>query len=274
MKRKPRESLCFVGKKKSKPPRRQGVSKVEISPLTCTAEQLFGVVSRGNRSDLLLSLSNPAFTEDHVIALLRNPAITERIVAEIADRYDWIATYSIQFAIVNCSKSPYTLCMRLLPGLFWNDLLKTSLNYRLSPRIRRVAENYLQEKIGNLTLGEKINIARSGPRSVIKLMKSEKDPRVMGALLQNSHLVEDDVLSVINSHSTSPAVLRTIGQNTKWKTRYSVGLALTRNQQTPLAVALSFLSKLHHGDLEILCENPNTRELIRRGAERLLNGNY
>ena len=247
---------------------------VEISALTCTAEQLFTVVSRGNRNDLLLSLSNPAITEDHLIALLRNPVLTEQIVVEIADRYDWIGTYSVQFAIVNCRKSPYTLAMRLLPALFWNDLLKTSLNYRLNPRIRRVAENYLQEKVVNLTLGEKINVARTGPRSIIKLMKAEKDPRVISALLRNSHLLEDDVLSLLNNQMTSPAILRTIGQDYKWNVRYSIRLALVRNQHSPLAIALSFLSKLQQPDLEIVSSHPHTRELIRRSAERILSGHY
>jgi hypothetical protein len=247
---------------------------VEISALTCTAEQLFTVVSRGNRNDLVLSLSNPAITEDHLIALLRNPVLTEQIVVEIADRYDWIASYSIQFAIVNCRKSPYTLAMRLLPALFWNDLLKTSLNYRLNPRIRRVAENYLQEKISNITLGEKISIARTGPRSIIKLMKTEKDPRVISALLRNSHLLEDDVLSLVNNQMTSPAILRTIGQDYKWNVRYAIQLALVRNQHTPLAITLSFLSKLQQPDLEFVSTSPATRELIRRAAERILGGLY
>lgn len=247
---------------------------MEISPLTCTAEELFGVVARSNRKHLSLSLSNPNFTEDHVIALLRNPAVNQEIISEISERYDWLSSYKVQCAIVNCSKTPHTLAMRFLQALFWNDLLKTSLNLRLNPRIRRAAENHLRDKISGLTLGEKINLARTGPRSVVHFLKNDDESRVIAALLRNPHVVEDDILAVINNQFTSPAILRAIGEDYKWKVRYSVRFALVRNARTPLGVALGFLSKLRKPDLEALVKAPQTRELILRAASRILGGEY
>ena len=49
---------------------------MERSPLTCTSEELYGILARANRTWLMLSLSNPAITEDHVIAGLRSSAMT------------------------------------------------------------------------------------------------------------------------------------------------------------------------------------------------------
>jgi len=247
---------------------------MDVSPLTCTAEELFGVVARPDRKRLLLSLSNPNFTEDHVIALLRNPAVNQEIVSEISERYDWLASYKVQCAIVNCPKTPHVLAMRLLHALFWNDLLKTSLNLRLNPRIRRAAENYLRDKISGLTLGERINLARTGPRTIVLFLKNDDESRVITALLRNPHTVEEDVLAMINNELAIPSVLRAIGQDYKWKVRYSIRLALVRNSRTPIGVALGFLSKLRKPDLDVIAKAPHTRELIRRAAERILAGEY
>jgi hypothetical protein len=247
---------------------------MEVSPLTCTSEQLFTVVSSQNSNWLLLALSNPAITEDHVIALLRNPSITAEIIHNISDRMDWTSSYRIQVALVNCPKTALTSAMRLMQMLFWNDLVKTAANYRIAPRLRRLAENQLREKIPTLTLGEKISLAQTGPRNVIPLLRVEKDVKVVQALLRNSHLLEEDVLVMINNDMTPAATLATIAANYKWSVRYPVRLALVRNEKTPLAFVLHSLSKLKKTDLHALIHASGTRPLVRRSAERLLEGKY
>src|SRR5215471_11457120 len=180
---------------------------MELSPLTCTAEELYGIVSSNNRTWLTLSLSNPAINEEHVQVLLRNPAITPEIVHSIYERYEWSNSYKIQLAIVNCPKTPLPLCLRLMSSLFWPDLIKTASNHRLLPRVRRSAENQLRDKLAELTLGEKMSLARSAPRPAITFLRTEKDTKVVEALLRNPHLVEDDILIIINNEGTPQNIL-------------------------------------------------------------------
>jgi hypothetical protein len=247
---------------------------MDDSPLTCTSEQLYGVVSGQNRGWLMLSLSNPAITEDHIVALLRNPLITPEIIHSVYERYDWSTSNKVQFGIVNCAKTPYTLAIRLLPNLFWNDLLRIAVNYRLTPRLRRSAENHLRDKVSNLTLGERITLARTAPRPVINLLRTAKEKEVIAALLRNPNLIEDDILLMINNEMTPPHVLQAIGSDHKWAPRYSVRLALCQNQRTPLPVVLASLSKLRKPDLKAVASSPATPELVRRSASRILSGNY
>ena len=229
------------------------------------------MVSSHNRAWLMLALSNPSITEDHFIALLRNPSITPEIVYSISERS---TSYKIQYAIAACSKTPYPLGISVIQNLFWNDLLKVVANYRLNPRLRRMAENYLHEKATNLTLGEKMSLARTAPRPLIPLLRSENEPRVIVELLRNPNLVEDDLLTMINHHLTPQTVLHTIGTDHKWSVRYPIRLALVRNERTPLPVTLSFLSGLHKPDLKAVASAPKTPELIRRAANRILSGEY
>jgi hypothetical protein len=247
---------------------------MDISPLTCSSQQLYTILSGSNPKFLRLSLSNPAMTEDHVIALLRNSMVTQDLIQEILERLDWASSYKVQYAVVNCPKTGHTLAGRLLHHLFWNDLVKTISNPRLNPRLRRAAERQLTDKIRELTVGEKMTIARTGPRTVIHLLLRENDARILQALLRNPSIMEVDVLILINDEFTSSEILKLVGLDYKWSMRYAIRLALVRNNKTPLPLALSFLSKLRKSDLRALNKTPATRELIKRTAYRILEGRY
>lgn len=213
-------------------------------------------------------------TEDHVIALLRNSMVTQDLIQEILERLDWASSYKVQNAVVNCPKTGHAMSLRLLHMLFWNDLVKIIANPRLNPRLRRAAERQLTEKIRELTVGEKMTVARTGPRAVIHLLLHEDDDRILQALFRNPNMMEVDILMLINDELTPSEILKSIGSDYKWSMRYAIRLALVRNNKTPLPLALSFLSKLRKSDLRALNKAPATRELIKRTAYRILEGRY
>ena len=245
-----------------------------VSPLTCTALELYTVVSGSNPKNLRLSLSNPVIQEDHLLILLRNARITQDVVELICERNDWLSSYRVQAAIANCPKAPYAIAMRMIQLLFWHDLLKTISNLKLNPRLRRAAENYLKVRMTEMSLGEKMSLARTCPRPLIGHLRSEKDLKIIAELLRNPQLVEDDVVMMVNDEMTARSVLASIGRDFKWSVRYPVRLALVRNARTPLHVALSIVSKLKKQDLEPLIRYPHTPELVRRAASRILSGEY
>ena len=211
---------------------------LEVSPLTCTASELYTVVSGPNPKNLRLSLSNPSIQEDHLLVLLRNARITQDIVELICEHNDWLSSYRVQAAIVNCAKTPYTMAMRLIQLLFWHDLLKTASNLKLSPRVRRAAENILKIRISEMSLGEKMSLARTCPRPLIGHLRGENELKVIAELLRNPQLIEDDVVLMINDERTARSVLVSIGRDFKWSVRYPIRVALVRNVRTPLHLAL------------------------------------
>ncbi len=245
-----------------------------VSPLTCTALELYTVVSGSNPKNLRLSLSNPVIQEEHLLILLRNARITQDVVELICERNDWISSYRVQSAIANCPKAPFAIAIRMIQLLFWHDLLKTIGNLKLNPRLRRTAENYLKVRLTEMSLGEKMSLARTCPRPLIGHLRGEKDLKIIAELLRNPQLVEDDVVLMVNDEMTARSVLASIGRDYKWSVRYPVRLALVRNARTPLHVALSIVSKLKKQDLEPLIRHPHTPELIRRAASRILSGEY
>jgi hypothetical protein len=243
-----------------------------LSPVHCTSQELFSLVCSANKSHLLLCLSNPRITEDHIISLLRNPHITHEIIQSVYERFG--KSYKVQFAIVNCAKAPYVLAMRLLPGLFWNDLIRICGNYRLFPPLRRLAENYLRDKVSGLTVGERKTLARTAPRSLIGLLKNETEPSVFACLLRNPRLIEEDVVPLVANEFTPVAILETLAADRQWTNRYAVRLGLVRNSKTPLRFRLHLLSKIHKEDLRALVKTPFTNHLVRAAAERIVAGEY
>ena len=94
----------------------------DISPLTCTAEELHTVISGRNPTWLRLSLSNPKITVDHLLIMLRNPRITSEIVQSISRNDEWMFNYKLQVAVVNCPKTPFPLAHRMVQLLFWRAI--------------------------------------------------------------------------------------------------------------------------------------------------------
>ena len=220
----------------------------------------------------MLCLSNPHITEEHLLSLLRNPHISQEIIQTVHDRFN--KSYKVQFGIVNCAKTPYSLSLRLLQFLFWNDLIRICGNYRLFPPLRRTAENYLRDKASGLTVGEKKTLARTAPRALIAMLKTESEPSVLECLLRNPRLVEEDIVPLVANELTPVPILETVASDRQWTNRYTVRLALVRNSKTPLRIRLSFLSRIQKNDLETLIHAPLTAHLIRAAAERILIGEY
>jgi hypothetical protein len=183
-------------------------------------------------------------------------------------------SYKVQFAIVNCPKAPYTLAMRLLSSLFWNDLIRICANYRLFPPLRRTAENYLRDKVSGLTVGERKTLARTAPRSLIGMLKNETEPSVFACLLRNPRLIEEDVVPIAASELTPVPILEVLAADRLWTNRYSVRLGLVRNAKTPLRFRLHLLSRIQKADLQALVKMPFTNHLVRAAAERIVAGEY
>jgi len=164
--------------------------------------------------------------------------------------------------------------MRLLPQLFWNDLVRICENYRLFPPLRRNAENPLRDKVSSLTVGERKTLARTAPRSLIGLLKSEAEPAVFTCLLRNPRLIEDDLVPLLSNEMTPVSILEAVAADRQWTNRYPVRLAIVRNAKTPLRLRLFFLSRIQKNDLQVLAQAPHTAQIIRAAAERILTGEY
>lgn len=90
----------------------------------------------------------------------------------------------------------------------------------------------------------------------------DRDPRVIGALLNHPRLVEADVVRVAAMRPTNTAILEKIATHPRWGQQYRVRKALAFNPNTPPALARQVLPTLLAQDLKELAGSiPLPREL-------------
>ena len=216
------------------------------------------------------ALDNPDLGRTELAFVLRNrqagPAVLERIAANPR----WVAGYEIKRLLVGHPNSPLRLVRRLTPGLYWKDLAEACDNQRLQPATRRHAEEVLRARVEDLTVGERITLARRASRGVISALLDGEDPRVIQSLLSNRKLVETEAERIASNHSASSELLGRMAVHYQWGDCRSVRLALLHNPRTPVPTALGLVRRLHRSDLPQLVNGEEAPAIVRVAAAREL----
>ena len=215
-------------------------------------------------------LEHPQSEQAHVLTVLRKRDLPSAVIEAIARDERWNSRRIIKTAIVNHTKTPKTLALRLVNQLFWKELLKVANNFRLSMPIRTVAERYLRDRLAELELGERITLARTATAGLIPGLLGDGNARVVAALLNNPRLREVQVLQIVDDPGSSPEVLRAVADSERWASRPEVRTAVIKNKKTPVHTALRALAALPPRAIAKLVDKNELPPVIRLGAERIL----
>ncbi|RMH15144.1 MAG: hypothetical protein D6696_21450 [Acidobacteria bacterium] len=202
--------------------------------------------------------------------ILRNPYVTTEVIDELAANRSLISSHEVRGAIARHPRTSLTVALRFVPGLFWRDLMELSLDVRIKPRVRRAAEKHLLLRLPQLALGERITLARRAGRAVLVELRGEREERVIAAMLDNPRLTEELLLPLAADPTARPQVLDRLAANARWRTRYRLRAALSRNPQTPFRVQRAILPGLKRRDLERVASADELSSVVRRWAEELL----
>jgi hypothetical protein len=216
------------------------------------------------------ALDNPELGPEELAILLRNRAGTSELVARVVRNREWMRQRSIQYAVVCHPRAPNVLARRYLPHLAWRELADVSANLRLSPVLRREAERLLKTRIPELSVGEKIALARRGGRGLVELLRDETDPMVLRALAGNARATEADLIRVLARADAPAGFLAWLSDQSSWGGRRGVRLKLVRHPNTPPASALRSIRGLSRRDLDELRRDVAAPRLVRVAAERLV----
>ena len=205
-----------------------------------TSDQLWTVLDTIQGEDLVSILAHPSSSEKHIVKLLERQDLGEVFLRKLAQS-QWMKHPRVQFYFVNHHQAPLSDAMNFVKFLFWRDLNLVLTNFRVATEVRHAAESMLIQRLPALATGEKITLARLAAGQVLKMLRLEKDPRVVQGLLENPRITEDDVLFLVNQPRTPAPVLEQVARDPKWSSRREVRIALLRNGSTPLSSATSVL---------------------------------
>ena len=208
-------------------------------------------------------------SEDEALAILANPHVTPQIIQTVAQSQRLTAYYSVRLRLVEHRSTPQAHAVKLVHYLHWPDMVRLSVDVRVSPAVRRAIETQLLLRIDKLTLGEKIASAKRCSPALIRVFLFDPDPKVFHALLVNQRVREDDMLLLAGSDRATAEKLQIIAADPKWSSRYAVRKALVMNPRTPRSTAASQLRFLSSCDLRDIHRRPSTSVYLRRCIERL-----
>jgi hypothetical protein len=236
------------------------VSELERRLREAGADELLGLLA-----EHLERLEVPAVRQ-----ALRNPHLTAEAVERIAGQTRLLAFYEVKRAVALHPRTPETLALRFVPGLFWRDLVALGLDMRVRPQVRRAAEIHLTARLAELAVGEKVALARRASPGILAHLRHDPSPRVFAALLDNRRLTEAALMPVALGAGTPSPILATLAADRRWGVRYPVQVALSRNPNTPLETALRLLPRLRKLDIRGVSADPRTPEAVRQRARLLL----
>ncbi len=124
-------------------------------------------------------------------------------------------------------------------------------------------------EMSRITLGRRKYLARGQNRGHLDRLLLDSDPSVVGNLLRNPRLVEQDVVRLAARRPARDIIQREL-YSSRWGARYKVRLALISNPYTPSDISIKLTGFLLRKDLRMIKRDHALHPLVRAEAERLL----
>jgi hypothetical protein len=229
------------------------------APSTASGDALLNLVQSARDDALAALLENPAFDEHHVSllpVLLARKDLPESIIERISKRTRWLDDPAMRQKLAAHPHASRRVATRLLREFHLLDLVQFSLQPATPTETRRLAEELIVGRIGQLPLGQKKMLARRGSAQVAGALLAESSAVVAAAALDNSFLTEAQVLKALSRRTLEPHAVSAIGRHRKWSQLRAVRVALVVHPHVPPDLVLAFLPELPRRDLEDLAALP------------------
>jgi hypothetical protein len=128
----------------------------------------------------------------------------------------------------------------------------------------------LIEKIGRMTVVEKIKAALTGNLETRSLLIRDANKMISRAVLQSPKISDSEAESYAAAKNVSEEVLRLIAANRKFMKTYVVLRALVNNPRAPIDVTIPLIPRINDRDLKGLSLNRNIPEVIRSMAIKVI----
>ena len=116
-------------------------------------------------------------------------------------------------------------------------------------------------RLGQVTLGEKITLAKRASPRVLAALITEGIPRVFEPALRNPRLTESQVLKLLANDSLPERVVVAIASHPRWESLPNIQLALLRHPRIPVDLANKSLPARDRGRPEDItwCEDASCK---------------
>ena len=239
-------------------------------------------LARTSRDLAVLQVLSTETDDDVRLALLANPALGERLIADIArtasarvgrEIYRHRRLFQRPMVRRALLESPNVPSAALVEVVSSMGDLRGLLGLTQNPKIRSMevksrARARLTALFRGLGSAEKISTIRSSGRSLLKALWSDffRDEELVLRCLRECHLDKGLVLEIARSSIAPRRALRLIGETPSLSAPYEVRLALVQNPKTPPRVVERMLHGLRPADRQALEGNPVVAQALRKSS--------
>jgi hypothetical protein len=206
--------------------------------------------------------------EEELLRTLRSSRCPAALVERLAGSRFVLASRRLLPLVVSHPACPRHFAWDSLPRLGWRDLAAVSAATRTPPPVRRQAEKKLAERVAQMTLGERLALARVAPRSVVGALLHEGDARCIAALLDNAKITESDAARIV-SENGGPGCAMAVLRHARWGGSRLVRAAALRSPHVPLVLAMGLLATLTAGELALIAGAHDVPAQVRDAARNL-----
>lgn len=231
------------------------------------ADALLELVRGASGDSLVALLENPAFDKSETALLpilLERKDLPEAILDRISKRTRWMTSAVARRKIAAHAHTSRRVATRLLREFHLLDLVQFSLQPGIPIEARRLADELIVARIGQLPLGQKKTLARRSSAQVAGALLADSSPAVVAAALDNSLLTEAQVLKALSRRTLEAQTVGAIGRHTKWSRQTAVRAAVITHSHASADLVLVFLPALSRRELEDLAAVANVLPSARQ----------
>ena len=189
---------------------------------------------------LRFAASHASLTEDLALTLLKRSDLPRECLLALGKNGSVAKYRKVRVAIVTHAHAPRHLALPLLRLLYTFDLMRVAVMPTVAADIKRAAEEVLLAKLGTISSGEKLSLARRASGRIAAELLLDKEVRIMQAALENPRLTEVSVAKVVVRNNATSPLVEAVCHHPKWSRIRDIRIALLRNAKTPLGRALEF----------------------------------
>jgi hypothetical protein len=236
-------------------------------PSSAEAVPLATELSTSSPDDILELLADSNLNEAQLLLLLERKDLPASVLEEIGRHRDWLRSYRVRRSLAFHPHVPRILAVRLLRDLHLVDLMKISFAPVAVADMRHLAEDLIVSRLGQVTLGEKITLAKRASARVLAALIMEAIPRLFEPALRNPRLTESQVLKLLANDRLQERVVAAIAVHQRWESLPNIQLALLRHPQMSLDLANQILPRVTVADLKALLGVKTIPAKLRRAIE-------
>ena len=209
--------------------------------------ELLRQIQGPDRQAIISAAGNIALTEELALALLHRRDLPSGAIDALAANRSLMKLRNLRLAVVQHPQTPRFVALPLLRNLFLFDLMNVTLAPSLASDLRNAAEQVLIGRLGSISEGERISLARRASGAVAAVLLNDLQPRIIAAALDNPRLTEALVVQALveSGAAASRRLPNLVFQHSRWSYRPEVRFALLRNPHTPFNDALSIAESIN-----------------------------